>query len=85
METNFTKGEWEVSFSHINKKCAYSIKGFTGNANEDIANAQLISAAPYLLDSLNELLELLEEHKPNYYLLGHYRKAKRAIEKAVGS
>ena len=55
------------------------------STEEKEANAQLISAAPDLLEALNELLELLEENKPNFYLLGHYRKAKRAIEKAVGS
>ena len=52
---------------------------------EKEANATLISAAPDLLESLVELVELLELHKPNFYLLGHYRHAKTAINKAVGS
>ena len=48
------------------------------------ANAQLIAAAPELLNTLMELHDLLEENLPEWYLKGHHNRAEKAINKALG-
>lgn len=42
----------------------------------------LVLAAPDLLASLEELLALLDEHLPRWYLRGHFNRASKAIEAA---
>jgi hypothetical protein len=51
--------------------------------DEQEANAKLIAAAPELFESLSELLALLDEHEPEWYLRGHYNRAIKAINKAT--
>lgn len=46
-------------------------------------NAYLLEAARLLLESLNELFDLLEEHEPHWYLRGHYNHARVAIKEAI--
>lgn len=48
------------------------------------ANANLIAAAPELYESLKEVFALLNEHEPVWYLQGHYKRMKAALEKAEG-
>jgi hypothetical protein len=55
-----TQGRWTVNFTSVEGKCAYSIKEFSGNANEDCANAKLISAAPELLEACELVKKWLE-------------------------
>jgi len=99
MKTNLkhTEGEWKIlwgnytHFATINKDVATRICAIEvncsqkGNApiEEAEANAKLIAAAPELLDSLNELFNLLEENEPQWYLKGHYNRAIKALQKAT--
>jgi hypothetical protein len=46
------------------------------------ANAQLIAAAPELLEALKEVFVLLEEHQPVWYLRKHYNLITKVIAKA---
>lgn len=46
-------------------------------------NAQLMAAAPDLLDVCKELFNLLEHEQPVWYLRGHYNRASMAITKAT--
>lgn len=48
------------------------------------ANMQLYANAPKLLEALQEALELLEGHQPNWYLRKHYNKFESAISSAIG-
>lgn len=48
------------------------------------ANMQLYASAPKLLEALQEALELLEEHQPNWYLRKHYNKFESAISSTLG-
>ena len=83
-----TKGEWYMSndtgvviYSDNLRFCQY----ITGRTEEEaLANAQLIAAAPELLNTLMELHDLLEENLPEWYLKGHHNRAEKAINKALG-
>lgn len=61
------------------------IAGFEAcEKDEDDGNAFLMAAAPDMYEALRELLELLEEHEPNWYLKKHFTKASQALAKAQG-
>lgn len=70
-----TQGNWTVKFINIQGKCAYLIKEFSGNANEDCANAKLISVAPELLSFIQTYYKFLN--------LEDQEKAKELIKKAT--
>ena len=86
MEFKGTKGEWEVRGS-INDTAVLAdgiwmcdiSKGRIDSLEEQQANAHLISAAPDLLEALNELLHCHE----TYGRLATEGKAKNAIAKAL--
>ncbi|MDR2911838.1 MAG: hypothetical protein LBV38_00840 [Alistipes sp.] len=79
MAPTYTLGPWTVVPGH-----GYKIEQWKGDANEDVGNISLISAAPDLLEALEELHDLLDEHLPPWYLHEHHLKAKSAIQKAKG-
>ena len=82
MEFNGTKGNWTIEFKHINKKCAYAIKEFNGNANEDVANAKLISVAPELLEIAQITLNWIKTGGEMEADIKN--KCEKAIKKALG-
>mgnify|MGYP000934282920 CR=1 FL=1 len=91
-----TKGKWEFDDINMKIKGSGDIEGRTVIANvspemdysrgmtTQCANAQLIAAAPELLNTLMELHDLLEENLPEWYLKGHHNRAVKAINKALG-
>ncbi len=96
MKTKHTKGIWSVLegknkefYVFVNNDNALDFiyhrvaSIFATSLKEREANAKLISAAPELLNSLTELLNLLEENEPQWYLRGHYNRAIKAIKKAT--
>lgn len=60
------------------------IAEIAARSEESLANAQLIAAAPELLNTLMELHGLLEENLPEWYLKGHHNRAEKAINKVLG-
>jgi len=46
-------------------------------------NTPLNNSTPELLEALQELHNLLEEHQPNWYLAKHHNIARLAIKKAT--
>lgn len=96
MEFKGTKGNWVAELGNsknvnvtawINEKA----NGFIHSQNvsdfddrqEAQANAKLIACAPEMLEILNKLHLLLEEHQPNWYLLGHHNEILELIKKAT--
>jgi len=77
-----TKGKWEVTTSgEYSGEYYLTADKFAPTFGEDIANAQLISKAPELLDTVNELLELLSFH--GYNNSTEIYKAKELIKEAT--
>jgi len=80
-----TPGPWEALTDSYGQHSifAWSIKDFVcGVTRQCEADARLISAAPDLLESLKEMLEVWEED-PAYGAM-HAEKARAAIAKAEG-
>lgn len=78
---NYTKGPWlgrtvRVSIPRI-ERCGVTI-ALTGNGTEENANADLISAAPDLLEALQELVSISEAREI------YAGRARAAIKKATG-
>jgi len=77
MEFKGTKGVWEVDvkYGYADIVCGDRIIcdfAFTEYENEETANAKLIAAAPELLESLQEAIELLIE-STEFDILTRYR------------
>jgi len=53
------------------------------NTTEPEANAKLIACAPELLEMVNNLHQLLEEHQPNWYLRSHHENIVDLIKRAT--
>jgi len=95
MKTNHTSGQWHFrtgdsdNFCEIigdidtNKVIAVAPKDCFVSKEEAESNGRLIASAPDLLASLTELLNLLDENEPQWYLRGHYNRAIKAIKKAT--
>lgn len=66
--------ESECETLHI--KVSYGI-----GTSQDMANAKLIAASPYLLDALNNLVNLIEKDSPKAVSLPEIQAAKAAIAK----
>lgn len=95
MKTKHTQGTWEIRSNKIFLKDTYKSIAIVCVQNnfdiakfkaiedtEAIANAQLIAAAPELLEACNELISLLRYH--GYYYSSEINKAETAIKKAIG-
>ena len=79
---SYTKGNWEVIEGEVKiKNTSKSICAVNRNIQEHNYNAQLISAAPDLLEALQICMDWAEEYGMDYIL---YEKAKAAISKAIG-
>ena len=91
-----TKGKWEIRANKIFVKDTYkSVAIVTVQDNfdiqkfkaiedvEQIANAKLIAAAPYLLEALNELVGDLEGEVLSTSINDTIKKAINAINKAT--
>ena len=71
------------NFQHL---CEILYSGGYGMTEEEVeANANLVSAAPDLLNALIEVANLLEENEPNWYLRKHYNRITSALNKALGN
>ena len=92
-----TKGQWHRA---IKRGGAERLVGVTGNnfqplceilysggygMTEEEVEANLVSAAPDLLNALIEVANLLEENEPNWYLRKHYNRITSALNKALGN
>ena len=88
MKANYTKGEWMAKEGQIYATGTGGtlalIPYFDEENKEEMANAQLISAAPELLEALTELLDLFYEHNPALYKERGFNRAIEAINKATG-
>ena len=94
-----TKGQWHkatkrggigtligVTRNNFQSLCEILYPGGYSMTKEEVeANANLVSAAPDLLDALVEVAQLLEEHEPNWYLRKHYNLITSALNKAFGN
>ena len=94
-----TKGQWHraikrggaerlvgVTGNNFQPLCEILYSGGYGMTEEEIeANANLVSAAPDLLNALIEVANLLEENEPNWYLRKHYNRITSALNKALGN
>lgn len=79
-----TKGPWRFNGSEIeSKSCDYiaDVYGTNADTDEEKANAQLIAAAPELLDALEKLILFTKPSKSNALALSN---AYSAINKALG-
>lgn len=101
MEQQFkgTKGQWHraikrggigrlvgVNGNNFQPLCEILYSGGYGMTKEEVeANANLVSAAPDLLNALIEVANLLEENEPNCYLRKHYNWITSALNKALGN
>ena len=91
MEFKGTKGEWEVkqdSFKVWIESPLWSVSEvYTKDTQEEqVANAQLIAAAPELLEALQDILELcdLEDYHGRLVVKDNKKqKARQAINKAL--
>jgi len=92
-EKKYTKGEWDVNRVIYDVYGTYFLKGINGQTDsdletEDIANLSLISAAPNLLEALEDLIKGIDELPPIVALQSvlekQYKKAEKAIAKAYG-
>lgn len=97
MKFKGTQGKWELSidndnivvykestsFAIIKSSQEQELNGADYNVNEYKYNAKLISCAPELLEMVNKVHELLEEHQPNWYLLGHHKEIQNLLEKST--
>ncbi|MEO3212781.1 hypothetical protein [Parabacteroides distasonis] len=59
--------------------------GYGMTTEEVEANANLVNAAPDLLNALVEITNLLEEREPDWYLRKHYNLITSALNKAFGN
>ncbi len=94
-----TKGQWHrtikrggvgrlvgVTRNNFQPLCEILYPAGYGMTTEEVeANANLVSAAPDLLNALVEITNLLEEHEPNWYLRKHYNLITSALNKAMGN
>lgn len=90
METQHTSGEWHAKDGQIYEtesgRTLALIPYFDSNFTEDVANQNLIAAAPDLLKSLVEVLEELNQTRraQNKLTLSEAeRNANAAIQKAI--
>jgi hypothetical protein len=98
-ESNFTKGEWKIlwyNYTHfatintdsLHRICAIEVNN-AKEMDEAIANAMLISAAPDMLQALNELVTAVSPYiyrqgvKKAFSELVALESAKKAIYKAT--
>lgn len=56
---------------------------FYSELKETQANQKICLHAPELLEMVKKLHNLLEEHQPNWYLLGHHREIESLIKEAT--
>ena len=98
--SKYTKGPWEVMFEistpFIGKKTTTGfiaishVYSVTGNEEERIANAQLISAAPELLEACKKFEKIWTTSEDHVDLIknlidsGFVKEIKQAIAKAEG-
>lgn len=94
-----TKGRWHraikrggigrlvgVTRNNFQPLCEILCPGGYGMTTEEVeANANLVNAAPDLLNALIEITNLLEEHEPDWYLRKHYNLITSALNKAFGN
>lgn len=94
-----TEGQWHraikrggterlvgVTGNNFQPLCEILYSGGYGMTEEEVeANANLVSAAPDLLNALIEVANLLEENEPNWYLRKHYNRITSALNKALGN
>lgn len=85
-----TKGKWSVQRlddTFINSVGQVPVCEIPHNGIYDYTelpyNAQLISKAPELLSTLQDVFDLLENHQPDWYTRGHYRKIRELIKQAT--
>lgn len=58
-------------------------KFYGENPEEATANAKIFTCANEMLELLNKFHLLLEEHQPNWYLLGHHNELLELRKKAT--
>ena len=91
MKTNHTQGEWSISVDQFDNYNIISNGHYLGEARTK-ADAQLIAAAPDLLNACQSLVNYFEmdyvlngkivDNPPNF-LITNYEIAKEAINKAT--
>ena len=93
-EKKYTRGEWRFDERALNcivceKRVIANCGAYYNNVNENIpiennANAQLVSAAPDLLEALEDMIRVFNPDKQHDFAKSIIDKANKAIGKAYG-